>query len=110
MGTRCSDSCQETWELSAAASGLAHPTQELGHWAVPHTRASPFSWETGAPSGRGAGASWRVAMHLQGLKVMQECARPGLRAGSGVRCDLEQVPTSLAIIAVFCDQVSRTCR
>lgn len=74
-GRRCSDSCQETWELSEAASGLAHPTQELGHWVLsPHPCLALFLGKMGALRGRGAGASWRVAIQRQGLKVTQECA------------------------------------
>lgn len=104
MGRRCSDSCQETRELSAAASCLAHPTQELGPWALPpHPCLAFFLGEMGAPRGKRAGASWLAAMNLQGLKVTQECAWPGLKVGSGFLCDLEQVTSSLAS-AFFCVQ------
>lgn len=107
---RYGDSCQETRELSAVASALAHPTQELSHWAPPPTpRRTGSLGEMGALKGRGARVSSLVAVHLQGLKVTLECAWSGLQVGSGFLCDLEQV-TSFLAAAYSCVQVSCTYR
>lgn len=55
------DSCQETRELSAAAaSGLAHPTQERAPTPVPH--ALPLLWEASVLALLGESeARWLVA-------------------------------------------------
>ena len=97
-------------ELSAAASGLAHPTQELGHWVPPHTPRRTLSLgEMGTPRGRGARARWLVATHLQSWKVTLECGWPRLQVCSGFLCDLGQV-TSFLAATYSCVQVSCTYR
>lgn len=87
--------------------------QQLPAWPIPLRSWAPgpsptplprlFPGRDGCSRGRRAGASWLVAMNLQGLKVTQECAWPGLQLGSGFLCDLEQVTSSLAS-AFFCVQ------
>lgn len=87
-GRRYSDSCQETQELPAAASGLARPGPLTGPSPTPQPH--PFPGKDGCSGEQRAGQP-----HPQGLKVTLECAWPGLQVDSGFQCDLGQV-TSLA--------------
>lgn len=97
-------SCQQV------ASGLAHPTRELGHRGPPPLPCYALSLgEMGAPGGWGAGASWLAATYLQGLKVTLECAWSRRQLGSDFLCDLGQVTSSLTD-TFSCVQVSCTWR